>query len=119
MEAVGQIPHMREVVPDGVTINYPKIWDGRRNGEEGEEEYISIVTVNITFLSKHVRKWLEDLPYDIVMIQEHHKHTKQGFGTIRGYSAIFAPAQVTGSRKRKGQGKSIPYQGRGREPVSA
>ena len=71
-----------------------------------EEEFLGIVTVNVTYLSQRVRKWLGELPYDIIMIQEHHRHSKQGMGKIPGYSIIFSPAHLTQVRKRRqGRGK--------------
>ena len=60
------------------------------------------------FLSQRVRKWLGELPYDIVMIQEHHRHCRQGIGRIHGYSIVFAPAKITQARKRR-QGRGMVY----------
>eukprot|EP00973_Karenia_brevis_P088234 12235037-Karenia_brevis.AAC.1 len=39
---------------------------------------IKICTVNITNTSKRVMAWLAKLPYEVIMVQEHHKvHKKQ------------------------------------------
>ena len=108
----GDIPAMggfrpdADGVPAGVMVYHTRLWDGRRQGEDNpREEYLTILTVNITYLSPRVRKWLGDLPYDVIMVQEHHKHSKQSMGKIKGYSMVFSPAQVTHVQKRrKGKG---------------
>ena len=99
--------------PAGVTLYKPQIWNKKTQGDTDEgvvpqDEYISILTVNITYLSYRVCKWLGKLPYDILMVQEHRKHNKQGMGNIQGYSMFFSPAQITHTRKRKrSAGESI------------
>ena len=104
---MGAQPQRSGPVPAGVSIYHPKIWDGRRFEEPNpEEEFLSIVTVNITYLSQKGRKGLGELPYNIIMIQEHHRHGKQGMGKIPGFSIVFFPAHITQVRKRKkGRGK--------------
>ena len=108
----GTAPRMTEV-PAGVTIYQPRIQgSGAGGGRTPEEDHLTILTVNITYMSARVRKWLGTLPYDIVMIQEHHKHCRKGMGYISGYSMIFSPAQVTHIKKRK-RGKGNIYHTKG------
>ena len=102
-----------QTIPAGVTIYHPKLWDGRRGGDvDPQEEHLTILTVNVTYLSPRVRKWLGSLPYDIIMIQEHHKHSLQSMGKIQGYSMIFSPAHVTHVKKRR-KGKGNVYHTKG------
>ena len=96
MPALGIAPQRHSDPPTGLFIKQPQMWDGRRKvGEENPaEEFLSIMTVNITYLSHRVRKWLDKLDVDVVLVQEHHKHTKQGMRKTHGYSMIFSPAHV-------------------------
>ena len=103
--------------PAGVTVYRPKIWHGTcpggpDGGTNPQDEYLSILTVNVTYLSPRVRKWLGSLPYDIIMVQEHHKHTLKSMGKITGYSMIFSPAHVTHVKKRR-KGKGNVYHTKG------
>ena len=117
MPALGLDRVEAQATPAGVTVFRPKMWDGSRPpGPDGspapQDEHLSILTVNITYLSARVRKWLESLPYDIIMVQEHHKHTLRSMGKIHGYSIIFSPAQVTHVKKRR-KGKGNIYHTKG------
>ena len=115
----GDIPAMGGVAPEptevpaGVTIFHRRIYERRLpDGEAPEEDHLTILTVNVTYMSARVRKWLGSLPYDIVMIQEHHKHCRKGMGTHQGYSMIFSPAHVTHVEKRR-KGKGNIYHTKG------
>ena len=117
MPAMGQERITAPAAPAGVTLFPPKIWNQRSQAEEegglpAQDEHLSILTVNITYMSVRVRKWLSTLPYDIIMIQEHHKHTRKSLGRIDGYSIIFSPAHVTHVKKRR-KGKGNIYHTKG------
>ena len=61
----------------------------------GKEQFLHIITMNITALHDVTRAWLVEQTADIILVQEHRMVTLGQFGKIPGCDIMFSPARRT------------------------